>query len=229
MNYAPTLHFPYVDVSGVMGLWSQSCQKMAVFEHSPDEGCATVHLHILMEGSTYTTPEALKRQFHSLVQTDKKGNALWAWSHKDFPIVSGLDSSGGMQYLTYMTKGIHNAKFLKNISPALVDKAKAMWVNKSPVDHLPAESKSEFDIILKQLTQLYHDKDLPSPMQFKNDICYLYLKKRKPVPRMGDLLRYSYSAHMILQMDRAQEKHKETVLTSAISEFLISYESGNIR
>lgn len=212
-----------------MVVWAESCQKMAVFEHDPDEGCQTKHLHLLMEGCIYNTEEALKRAFYRLYPTDMKGNALWAWTHKEFPIVHSVDTSGGLQYLTYMTKGIHSAKFLKNISPDIVERAKAMWVNKSPVDHLPADSKSEFDTILKSLTQLYQGKELPSPSKIKCDICYLYLKKRKPVPRMGDLLRYSYSAYMIIQMDRSQDKHKDTVLMSSVSDFIISYESGNIK
>jgi len=173
MNYAPRVTVSYADVSNVIIAWSESCQKMAVFEHEPDDEVPQVHLHILIEGCIYDTAEALKRSFYRIYPTERKGNNLWAWTHKEHPNVANVDTEGGMKYLSYMTKGIYAAKFLKNISPDLVDKAKAMWVSKSPVDHLPAESRNEFDIILKQLTQLYHDKPIPSPSVLKADICYL--------------------------------------------------------
>lgn len=229
MNYAPTVHYPYADVSGIIHLWAESCEKMAVFEHGPDEGQKTLHVHLLIEGCKYSTPEGLKRIFHSNFLTTKKGNDLWAWTHKEFPVIQGIDSSGGMQYLKYMTKGHLDAKFLKNISPAKVEEAKALWVNKSPDYRVPAESKSEFDTILHYLMKKYAEKDIPSVNQFKNDICYHYLSKRKPVPRMGDLTRFSYSAFMIMKSDRATIERKDDTLMSLISDFVISYDSGNIK
>lgn len=229
-NYAPRISLPYDDISGCMVIWSESCTKMAIFEHLPDSEDPTIHVHLLMEDCKYATAEALKREFYKIYPnfSDLKGNKLWSWKHQDYPNVDSVDTPGGIKYLTYMTKGELAPKFVKNISPVLLDKAKALWVNKSP-DQLPAESKSEFDVILRELTKMYDGKILPSPAVFKCDIMYLYLKRRKPVPRMGDTLRYAYSAHMILSSDRVRQDRKDDALKSMISDFNISYESGNIK
>ena len=128
------------------------------------------------------------------------------WTHKEFSTIEALDTSGGMQYLKYLTKGHLNANFLKNISPAKVDEAKALWVNKSPVQPTVSfnKSDSEFDTILKTLHNKYKDDDYRnlSLTQIKRDICTMYLLKRKAVPRVGDMTRYAYSAYMILRNDK---------------------------
>lgn len=205
MNYAPTVHYPYNDISGVVEIWSKSCQKMAVFEHGPDEGQATPHCHFYILDCSIGV-EGLKKQFHSNFLTFKKRNELWAWTHKDFPEIQPLDTSGGMQYLKYMTKGHLAPKYLKNISESIVKEAQALWVNKSPVQAPVSFNKSdtEFDVILKTLQNKYIEDDYRnlSLLQFKRDICHMYLSKRKPVPRMGDLNRYAYSAYMILRNDK---------------------------
>lgn len=228
MNYAPTVHYPYADISGVVKLWADKCVSMVVYEHGPDVAQKSIHCHFYIEGCEYSTAEGLKRIFHSNFKTDKKANELWAWTHKEYPVIYQLSDQGTKQYLKYMSKGELAPKYVKNISPDLLDEAKAMWVSPNPVTISP-EAKSEFDSILKYLINLYDNKDLSGPQQFKNDICYFYLKKRKPVPRMGDLTRYSYSAYMIMVSDRAQEHKKDDVLKSAVTDFILSYESGNIK
>lgn len=205
-NYAPTVHYPYADISGVVDIWSKSCQAMAVFEHGPDEGQASLHCHFYMLGCSIGI-EGLKKQFHSNFLTFKTRNELWAWTHKEFPVIEALDTSGGLQYLKYMTKGHIAPSFLKNISLDKVKEAQALWVNKSPVQAPVSilKSDSEFDIILKTLQQKYINDDYRnlSVLQFKRDICHIYLSKRRPVPRTGDLNRYSYSAYMILRNDKS--------------------------
>jgi len=228
MNFAPTIHYPYADISGVIKLWAETCSAMVVYEHGPDVAQPSIHCHLYIQGCSYSTAEGLKRIFHSNFKTDKKGNDLWAWTHKEFPIIYQLADQGTLEYIKYMTKGILAPQYVKNISPDLLDKAKAMWVFKNP-ETINPEAKSEFDAILKYLTTQYDNKDLSGPQQFKNDICYFYLKKRKPVPRMGDLTRYSYSAYMIMLSDRALEHRKDDVLKSSVSDFILSYESGNIK
>lgn len=227
MNHAPTIHYPYADISGVVSIWAKSCQAMAVFEHGPDEGQASLHCHFYMLNCSIGV-EGLKKQFHSNFLTTKTRNELWAWSHKEFPVIEALDTSGGLQYLKYMTKGVLAPKYLKNISLAKVEEAKALWVTKSPDQWLESpDKKSEWETILHYLMKKYADRDIPAVQQYKNDICYMYLSKRKPVPRMGDLTRYAYSAYMIMKSDRSSKK--EVTLMSDISDFIISYESGNIK
>lgn len=215
MNYAPTIHYSYADLSGVVSIWSKSCEQMAVFEHGPDEGQKTVHCHFYMLGCNITQA-GLTKQFHNNFLTFLKGNELWAWKHKDYPEIQALDTSGGIQYLKYLTKGHLSPKFVKNISPAKVEEAKALWVNKSPVQLpvSPAKKECEFDFILHDLSKKYKDDDYRniSVVQIKRDICHMYLSKRKAVPRMGDLTRYAWSAWAILRNDKTQQTLTQDIL-----------------
>jgi hypothetical protein len=219
MNHAPTVHYSFNDISGVVDLWSKSCEAMAVFEHGPDEGQKTVHCHFYMLGCKNGI-EAYKKSFHSNFLTFKKANELWAWTHKEFPVIEPLDTSGGMQYLKYISKGHLAPKFLKNISLAKVEEAKALWVNKSPVQ-LPGNlPKCEFDLILVSLSKKYQDDDANNitVLQIKRDICHMYLSKRKAVPRMGDLTRYAWSAWAIIRNDKLKETLSQDILTYLDSE-----------
>lgn len=228
MNHAPRISLPYADISGAIALWAESATKVAVFEHHPDSEDPTIHCHVLVSNCTVDI-EALKRRFHSVVETSLKSNKLWAWTHKRFPVIESLDTSGGQTYLTYMTKGELSAKYLKNITWLEVETAKARWVKTdSPQYEVSAESKSEFDIILKYLEQK-HSGSVPHIDIIRSDICYHYLSRRKAVPRSGDLSRYAYSAYMIMNANKAKPETREAVLRNQISSYLISIDSGNIK
>lgn len=195
---------------------------MAVFEHGPDEGQKTVHCHFYMLGVKCGI-ENLKKIFHNNFLTFSKGNELWAWTHKDYPQIHALDTSGGLQYLKYLTKGHLSPKFVKNISPAKVEEAKALWVNKSPAPgpvSVPKKSECEFDAILRNLSKKYKDDDARNitVVQIKRDICHMYLSKRKAVPRMGDLTRYAWSAWAIIRNDKTQETLSQDILLYLDSE-----------
>lgn len=227
MNHAPRVALSYVELEAVIPVWAETCSKMAVFEHTPDTEEPTVHCHFLIEGCKVEI-EALKRRFHDAVKTDLKANKLWAWTHKKFPVIESLDTSGGQQYLTYMTKGNLAAKYLKNITWLEVEAAKARWVEKSPDNEVSVDSKGEFDVLLKYLERK-HSGSVPHIDIIRNDICYHYLSRRKAVPRMGDLTRYAYSARMIMAANQVKTESREAVLRSNINDFLISYDSGNIK
>jgi len=215
MNLAPTVHYPYADISGVVALWAEHCSAMAVFQHGPDEGQASEHCHFYML-DVDCGKENLKKIFHSNFLTFKTRNELWAWTHKDYPVIESLDTSGGLQYLKYMTKGFISAKFLKNISPAKVEEAKALWVNKAPIQmQAPSDKASEFDTILYTLSKKYKEDDHNNitVLQIKRDICHMYLSKRKAVPRMGDLTRYSWSAYMIIRNDKTHTTLSQDIIT----------------
>lgn len=227
MNHAPRVSFSYAELEPVIPIWSETCNKMAVFEHTPDHEDPTIHCHFLIEGCNVDI-EALKRRFHDAVSTTLKANKLWAWTHKKFPVIHSLDTSGGQQYLTYMTKGELAPKYLKNISQHEVEEAKARWVDKSPVHDVSAEAKGEFDILLKYLEKK-HSGSVPHIDIIRNDICYHYLSRRKAVPRMGDLTRYSYSALIIMKANAVKPESREAIMRNSINDFLISYDSGNIK
>lgn len=125
-NYAPRISLPYHDVSGVVAMWADACQRVAVYEHEADEEVNTTHVHMILIECVFETAEALKRQFRKLINTTRKGNELWSWEHKKFP-------NPDVSFIGYMTKGEKNlrSKFLKNISPAEVEEQRALWAEKA--------------------------------------------------------------------------------------------------
>jgi len=226
MNFAPRVSMPYDELSAVVPLWAAECHKMVVFEHTPDHEDPTTHCHFLLQGSK-VAEEALKRRFYDVIDTQLKSNKLWAWKHKDHPVIESLDTSGGQQYLTYMTKGELAAKYLKNITWLDVETAKSRWVA-PPTKEMSAEAKGEFDILLRYL-ESKHSGSVPHIDVIRSDICYHYLSRRKAVPRGGDLSRYAYSAYMIMNANKAKPDQREVALRSQISSFLLSLDSGNIK
>jgi len=122
------------DVSGAIKEWADTCQQMVVYEHDADEEIQTPHLHMVMIDCKYKTPEALKRSFLKKYFTDKKGNALWSWEHKDFP-------SPDLKFITYMSKGTLRPKFVKNVLPADIEELRLQWKTPTPKGTLLTERK----------------------------------------------------------------------------------------
>lgn len=132
-NYAPRVSLSYADMSGVIEEWSQSCKEMVVYQHDPDKDVNRVHIHMVMIDCKYKTAEALKRQFHSRVETDLKGNALWSWEHESYiPDIS---------FVTYMSKGELAPVFVKNILPARIEELRLQWKEPTPKGKLLTEKK----------------------------------------------------------------------------------------
>lgn len=151
MNYAPRISLPYHDLSGVINVWAESCHELAVFEHEADVEVNTTHVHMIMIGCKYKKPDMLKRIFYARFPDEtRKGNALWSWENKDFP-------NPNKEFIKYMTKGIHSAKFLKNISEQEVENWRQQWVQTTPkttslrqtsLDEDAKKKKTKYSIVL---------------------------------------------------------------------------------
>jgi len=122
MNYAPLIRLPYHDVSGVIEMWADSCDSMAVYEHEADASVKTTHVHMIMIGCIYKTAEPLKRAYYKAFPAADKseGNGLWSWTNKDW-------SNPNIEFITYMSKGHLRPKFIKNISPDIVEELRGKW------------------------------------------------------------------------------------------------------
>lgn len=211
MNYAVRLSLAYADCSGIISLWSDRASKVSVFEHPSDGNVKRTHCHIGLWGLDCKS-EALKR----MVPNRGKGNEYWSWKElKEDP--------GTGTFLSYCSKGIHTAKFLKNISPVLVDSERSKWVNKVPDNPKSSIPKSEFERLLNYCESKYKANDIPSVNVIKCDICYCYLSKRQSVPRTGDLNRYAYSIYIIMSSDKSSMK--DVTMQSLISNYVIMLDS----
>lgn len=125
-NYAPLLRLPYNDLSGIIKVWADSCNSMAVYEHDhAEKNCKTTHVHMIMLGCRYKTPEQLKRQFFKHVPgyNSSDGNGLWSWENKEWP-------NPDINFIGYMSDGTLEPKFVKNISQETLDEQKRNWIPK---------------------------------------------------------------------------------------------------
>lgn len=143
-------------MSGVIAMWASTCEAMAVYQHEADEEVNTTHLHMIMINSKYATPEALKREFYKLIETDRKGNDLWSWSHKKFP-------NPDITFIRYMSKGELRPVFTKEFTPTEVEEQRALWVDfkKTPVvssDQAPSSAKLTKYQIVKQVQEYFENK-----------------------------------------------------------------------
>lgn len=126
-SYAPLLRLPYNDLSGIIQVWSESCDSMAVYEHQADESVKTTHVHMIMLGCKYKTSEPLKRLYYKMFPNTptSEGNGLWSWSNKDHP-------EPNIQFITYMSKGVYAPKYVKNIPTEKVEELRGMWSEPTP-------------------------------------------------------------------------------------------------
>lgn len=131
-NHAIRIAMAYDDISGVVAMWSDRCVRCVVYEHPKDATVNKTHVHLALYGCDVEA-EALKRMWKGK-PADAKGNKFWSWKDLD------EYNEDNLRHLTYLTKGKFASKFEKNISPVILDKAKSLWVNKSP-DQGPAKSK----------------------------------------------------------------------------------------
>jgi len=150
-NYCPRVSLSYQDISGVVQEWSETCEKMVVYEHQRDAKVNRTHCHMLLINCKYKTPEALKRQFHSRVKTTMKGNELWSWESKY--------GEPNDSFIKYMTKGTLAEIFSKNYSPAELEGHRLQWQDLTPkgetlLTEKKESSKSKYDLVQEMLNSL---------------------------------------------------------------------------
>lgn len=133
MNYAPLVRLPYNDVSGVIKVWADACESLALYEHEADETVKTTHVHMIMLGCKYKTAEPLKRLFYKMNpgMDTSEGNGLWSWTNKEFPVP-------GIEFITYMSKGHLRPKYVKNISEDKLEELRGKW--SEPTPRLPSQT-----------------------------------------------------------------------------------------
>jgi len=151
MNHAIRVSRPFIDISGAIEAWSDKSERLVVYQHDADEEVNRTHCHFALYGCTVKA-EQLKRDFRKKYKTEDDGNGLWAFkslndvlSEDDTCLTLTFDQQKQMlDYIKYMTKGKLDPVFVKNISPAILDKAKGLWEQKAPVQK-PAKSKETRD------------------------------------------------------------------------------------
>jgi len=144
-RHAPRITRQYSDISGALLEWLDRSQVAIVCQHDADEEVNATHFHIGL-WSCDVQDEALKRMFNKSSNLGLSGNKDWSWKHKKFPaglppwelptttpaglIIPGKGWDQNFAYLRYCIKGdLSRVKLVKNISPDILEEARASWSN----------------------------------------------------------------------------------------------------
>lgn len=197
-NYAPRVSLSFNDMSGVIRMWSNSCDKMVVYEHEADEDVKTTHVHMIMINCKYKSQDTLCNQFRKLIDIDLKGNSLWSWEHKDF-------KNPDEDFITYMSKGCLEPVFIKNMTNGDIEKYKSRWKNYEKKVAVPIgqivearvtqKTKWELLNIMNHEIQLYQQQH-PNHMitkEIRNRIIVQVLKEEKQVIGLYKVQEFSYA------------------------------------
>jgi len=172
------------------------CDKMVVYEH---EGSVTekVHIHILMINSAYPV-DTLKKQVKTMGAAVFKGNGDWSFKTKDKKYGPVSDSQ---DYVTYMTKGIHEPKYNKGYLSEYIDECKKQWVDKSKTSKL----RLDYNAFCRTLQDLIIPKN---PMPTPSGMSYEGFDTVK-----RNALKFAYSAHDNMISPQALQMMKSLTLT----------------
>lgn len=125
-SYAIRITLPYADISGIISSWADRSDQTIVYQHDPDEKVKKTHVHLALYGVAVKS-EALKRMWPD---APGKGNEFWSWkdSYEDD---DGITHPVDLGFITYGSKGHLRPVFVKNISPAIVEEKRKLWVERS--------------------------------------------------------------------------------------------------
>lgn len=126
LNYAVRITLPFSDVSGTARAWALKCDKLVVYQHVGSE-TEKEHVHMLLMSSSVSA-ERLKQ----LSGLGGSGNGFWSFktrSKKSGPLT---DKTAG-QYITYMTKGQYDPKYVKGYDMKVLQALKEAWVERDNV------------------------------------------------------------------------------------------------
>jgi len=149
--HAIRITLPYADLSGIIAIWAEEAEQVAVYEHEADDTVANTHCHILLLGCK-VKEEALKRKWP---EAPGSGNGFWKWKSKY--------GTPDLSFLTYMSKGKLRPKYLKNISTAQVEELRAKWIQPTPKakpsptkDAKQKSTESHYEVILRIKLEAIH-------------------------------------------------------------------------
>lgn len=159
MNHAIRITLPYEDCKHIIQEWSDRCHAAVVYQHEADEEISKTHVHIALYGCEVKS-EQLKRMWK---EAPGKGNEFWSWKPCD-PIILSDTQTEGVKYLTYMSKGVLRAKFVKNISDIQLENARSSWVEPVKADKSGESSERIIQKVLAKIkivnkSRYYRDED----------------------------------------------------------------------
>lgn len=119
MNYAPRLRFSYEKIASWVSRVAMASEKVIVYEH--DENPDNIHCHMLVMGFTKDVT-TLKNWFkEALCMKPRRVEWTFPQTYKD---QDGNEQPVNEEFVTYMSKGVHDPKYNKGFSPEFVAERK---------------------------------------------------------------------------------------------------------
>lgn len=131
MNLAVRISVPWQDLSGTVRSWALKADRLVCYEHD-DDGAERIHCHLLMLNVSCSVQNL--KTIANGHGVSGSGNTFWSFKQKSKKCGPVTEESAP-KYITYMTKGKYNAKYVKCYDAEYLDDRKAQWV-------VPEEQKS---------------------------------------------------------------------------------------
>jgi len=125
----------YAEAERALSKMGDKAQKIIVYEHHADDGCARTHIHFLVLNPTIGI-EGLKKVFRTHYEgTIPGGNKFWSIKQSTDP----------ERHITYMSKGSLAYQMMKGFSSDEVEKLRLAWVSLSPTNSPSQETTKKYD------------------------------------------------------------------------------------
>jgi len=126
-NYAIRLRRPYDSLKQSISAWSLECSKVVAYEH-PEDG--NIHCHLAIMGY-YGSKQHLKDVLnaHGQVFTPAQWSFNTTFKAPGSKTCIDITDETLPGYITYMSKGKYEPKYLKGVSDALCEEQKTKWID----------------------------------------------------------------------------------------------------
>lgn len=138
-NFAVRITLPFSDVSGAVRSWAMKADKLLCYEHTNTD---KLHCHLLML-NTSVDAERLK-QLAKACGVDGKGNQFWSFKTKSKHTGPVSEETSG-RYITYMTKGQFDPKYVKGYEQEYLLALKDAWTEHEEPVSREQELYDEFE------------------------------------------------------------------------------------
>lgn len=192
------------------------------FEHKDKKGKDTEpHYHIYFE--TDTIPDTIRNRFKRIMRipAGQKGRA-----NKYFALSLNWSRP---EYVCKMGEIVYKKGYSDDEIAEFVKVGAEKWLKEENLKEKipeheaapPAEKKkekcSEWDILICYFTAMPPLERPGTIFGYKQKICYKFIKEMRPIPRKGDLERYSFSLYAWFMAARNESDEK---LNTIINEYL---------
>lgn len=143
-DYAVRISYAYDMVASLVSAWALRSKTMAVYEHTAAEA-ERVHVHLVMTGTNVD-----KKQLRNIGSNfvSLKGNELC--SFKEF--------TGEERAYVYMTKGIHDPKYLLGFTKEQADEWKSKWKPEKKVEKVDKWTKIYMQFVDSQTAGIQYEE-----------------------------------------------------------------------